>query len=129
MFKADTLEELAKQMNIDPAALRSTVERYNELCAQGEDTDLGKKAELLLPVKNGPFYGVKNHIVLYSVLGGVKTNNNMQVLDAQGNPIAGLYAAGDMAARDLYGELYIGASAVASALTMGRVAGLHAANN
>lgn len=129
IFKADTLEDLAAQMNIDYEALSATVARYNELCAQHEDVDLGKPADLLHSVEVGPFYASRNHEVIYSILGGVKTNTSAQVLDADGNVIKNLYAAGDMSARDMYSELYIGSSAVTNALVFGRIAGAHAAAN
>ena len=59
VFKADTIDELAKQMGIDPATLKNTVEEYNALVDSGADTLHGKKPEYLAEVRTGPFYGFR----------------------------------------------------------------------
>lgn len=105
IFKADTLDELADAIGIDKDGFFATVEHYNELCAQGADTDYGKKIDYLQPVKEGPFYAFKLAKAYYCTVGGLKVNVHNQVIDTDGEPIAGLYATG-CDAGGLYGSSY-----------------------
>ena len=91
----DTLEELAGEMGVDPAALAGTVARYNALCESGEDADFGKPAVFLRPLTDGPFIAIRNYLYLDGVFGGLDVNADMQVV-SQGVPVPGLYAAGDI---------------------------------
>ena len=95
-YQADTLDELAKQIGCDAATFKATVERYNGMCEAGEDTDYYKKPVFLTPVKEGPFYALKVGPALLAVPGGLRTNNDFQCLDAEGAPIEGLYALGNV---------------------------------
>ncbi len=96
--KADTLEALAQKLDIPAEALMDTVARYNALCASGRDTDFGKPAESMLPIQTGPFYAfaVRNFDNGAS-RGGIPIDEDFRVLDGDGNPIPGLYCAGDAA--------------------------------
>ena len=53
--RADTLEELAEMLDVDKDEFLKSVERYNKMCEQGEDTDFYKESHFLYPVKEGPF--------------------------------------------------------------------------
>ena len=94
-YKADTLEELAGLIGIDPAALQASVDRYNELVAQGVDLDFHKQADFLFPVVEPPFYAAKVGVALLAIVGGLDINTKMQVLDKNRQPIPGLYATGN----------------------------------
>jgi succinate dehydrogenase/fumarate reductase flavoprotein subunit len=96
-FRADTLEELAKLCDIPLENLEKTVSRYNELVAQGDDVDFGKRAVMLTPIVKPPFYALKWGPALLDVFGGALTNTDLNVLDAYGQPIPGLYAVGNAA--------------------------------
>ncbi|MCD7955320.1 MAG: FAD-dependent oxidoreductase [Lachnospiraceae bacterium] len=93
--KADTLEELAEKLNIPAETFVATVERYNEMCANGEDTDYGKEAHRLTPVDTAPFYGVRTGAWHLTTLNGCRINTDMQVIREDGTAIEGLYATGD----------------------------------
>lgn len=93
--KSDTLEELAEKLNMPADAFVATVERYNELCAKGEDEDFGKESYRMLPLENPPYYGCRQGATVLCTLDGLRINTKMQVLDTEGNPIEGLYSAGD----------------------------------
>jgi fumarate reductase flavoprotein subunit len=60
---------------------------------------------------------------------GVKTNENFQVLKSDGSVIGNLYAGGECANKILYNQVYMSGSAVQFALSSGRIAGAHAAQN
>ena len=126
-FKADTLSELAKQIRIVPSTLAYTVNRYNELCKQGVDTDLFKDAQFLVPMSEGPWYAVKAYMVYFGTVGGVKTDENAAVLKADGTPIPGLYAAGETSNHNIFNLSYVGGWSMAECLAFGRIAGTNAA--
>ncbi|MDR1014455.1 MAG: FAD-binding protein [Coriobacteriales bacterium] len=94
LFKAESVEELAGFFGHDPAALKETVERYNELAAKGVDEDFGKPAELMVPLA-GPFYIAKLTYSFFFSVGGFLVNRKRQVLDTAKEPIEGLYAIGN----------------------------------
>lgn len=94
-YEADTLEELAKQIDVDPDVLVATVERYNELCEKGVDEDFGKAPWHLNPVNVPPYKAFKENYHFYGMSSGVKVNNKLQVVDKDWNVIPHLYAAGN----------------------------------
>ena len=94
-FVADTLEELAAKMDVPYDTFKKTVDRYNELCALGDDPDVGKRPELLTTIVKAPFYAVKMGASLLDVMGGCLTDKNLNIVDADYKPIPGLYAIGN----------------------------------
>lgn len=103
-FKADTLEELAEKLEItDTAAFVATVERYNELARAGADEDFGKPSQYLKPIDTPPYYGIHRWLRVSALCSGVQVDENHQCLNAEGSPIAGLYAIGNCS-----GEFYGG---------------------
>ncbi|MBR2755723.1 MAG: FAD-binding protein, partial [Lachnospiraceae bacterium] len=94
LFCADTLEELADKINVPAEELKKTADRVNCLAAQGEDTDYGKRPQLLTTIEKAPFYAFKWGPALQSVFGGPMVDADMHVLDADDWPIPGLFAAG-----------------------------------
>lgn len=91
-FKADTVAELAEKFSLD--ALEATVERYNGFCDAGEDGDFGKSAPFLKSVKSAPFYIFEYVPSAWGTNGGVKVDSHLRAMDADNNPIPGLYVAG-----------------------------------
>lgn len=104
-FKADTVEELCKAMGLPADETLESVKRYNELCQKGEDTDFFKDASLMIPITDGPFYGATNKPIFMTVLGGLRTDVNMQVCDDEDQPIPGLFNVGQMVG-DMYANTY-----------------------
>lgn len=129
IFKCDTIEELAEKSGLDRDNLVESVQLYNELCAAKKDTQFGKDASLLIPIEQGPYYIYRLDSALQVTMGGIDTNFNMQVVDADMNPIPGLYAIGVDGVR-LYREVYpinVGATCCANNIHSGRVAANHIA--
>ena len=96
--KADTLEELAELLGFEGEATQTflaTVEEYNALYDAGEDTQYGKEAYRLSQIRTAPFYGCWFGASLLTTLDGLCINADLQVLDANKQPIEGLYAMGD----------------------------------
>ena len=98
---ADTLDELADLVGYEGEAKENflaSVERYNELCAAGDDVDYAKEAFLLHPVEQPPFYAYasgKYFGDLVVTLSGLRIDGNQQVLDSNYEAIPGLYACGN----------------------------------
>lgn len=93
---ADTIEELAEKLEMDPDTLVATVNRYNELAAKGVDEDFGKPAKDLIALDKPPFSGAffAGHVLC--TCDGLQVNQDSQVIRATDQePIEGLYAIGN----------------------------------
>jgi len=130
VYKADTLEELASHIGCDSKVLVAEVERYNKLCDAGNDTDFGKRAEILVPVKEPPFYAGNLQACLLTMSGGLRTDVQCRVLDIDDKPIEGLYVCGS-AAGDFFGSgdypTFVAGIGHGRCVTFGRMAGINAA--
>ncbi|MDR2665106.1 MAG: FAD-binding protein [Oscillospiraceae bacterium] len=104
-LKADSIEELARAMEVPEDALAATVARYNQLHRLGNDDDYGKRAALLTSIDKPPYYALKWGPSLLNVFGGFLTDTKLRVLDETHAPVPGLYATG-MIAGGLYGVDY-----------------------
>jgi len=143
MMQAATLAELAAKAGIDGAGLVATVERFNAMVRAGHDDDFNRgdnsydnfymwgdtafeaPYRTLGVIDQGPYYAVQMESGALGTAGGPKTNAEAQVVDWDGNPIAGLYAAGNVMAGVL-GEVYGGAGGtLGPGLTFGYIAGRH----
>ena len=100
-IKCDTLEDLAKELDIDPDTFKATVERYNELCENGEDVDFGKPSKYMKPIKQAPFWGLRKHIRVSSIDSGIMTNENAQALTADGKVKPCLHSADEYSLKGL----------------------------
>ncbi len=100
---ADSIEELAEKIHIDPKTLRATYDRYCELVEKGEDEDFGKPAKFLHPIEGPKFAALRLHPCVTVTFGGLETDLSSRVLDNKGDPIPGLFAAGEVAGTGMYG--------------------------
>ncbi|MBS9375486.1 FAD-binding protein [Rhodococcus sp. B50] len=131
---ADSLEELAEKIGVPAETLQASVARWNELAAKGVDEDFGRGDEpydlaftgggsALVPIEQGPFHAAQFGISDLGTKGGLRTDTVGRVLDGNGEPIPGLYAAGNTMAAPS-GTVYpgggnpIGASALFAHLSV-----------
>ena len=124
VFKADSLEELAKQLGMDPQILKASVEKMNRSAAVREDSEFNKKSKYLRPVATAPFYATKLLPRHLGTLGGVKISGNTEALNRKGEPIPGLYAVGTDSG-GMYGDSYdllLGGGTAGYAVNSGRIA-------
>jgi fumarate reductase flavoprotein subunit len=105
VFVADSLEELATKMGVNPNVLRSTVDEYNRFCEKGHDDLFAKDPKYLRPLRGPRFYALKGYVLFIGTLGGIKINEKMEVLDREEESIPGLYAGG-LDAGGMYGDSY-----------------------
>ena len=127
-WEADTLEELAGLMGVDATALQETVERYNELADAGADEDFGKDARFMAKIDTPPFRAVMRDFVegLSAMLGGLVVDEQQRVLDADDQPISGLFAVGNVSGPFFGGidyPMYFPGLSIGRALTTGHIAG------
>ena len=131
VVRADTIEELAEKLGLPVENFKKTVERYNELYDKQEDEDFGKEAYRLSELRTAPFEGVRmSGGYFICTMDGIHINTDMNAVDAEGNPIEGLYVAGDCSGGYFdtsYPNLLAGAAAGRS-VTFGRLAGKNAAH-
>lgn len=103
---AGTLDELASSIGVPGPALTETVRRYNAMVAAGADTDFGRGDEAydrafsrgkppLVPIDTPPFHAAAFGLSDLGTKGGLRTDSHARVLDKTGEPIPGLYAAGN----------------------------------
>ena len=96
IFKGDTIEDLAGEIGVDPAALRSSFDRYQGFCEKGVDEDYGKDpAKLRKYEQTGPYYAIKAYPYPYGSCGGLDVDTQLRVLKADHKTVInGLYAVG-----------------------------------
>jgi 3-oxosteroid 1-dehydrogenase len=140
--RADTLADLARQIDVPPGALEETVRRFNEFAVQGQDPDFGrgqsaynhclgdpgyKPNPAVGPLDTAPYYATRVFPADVGTCGGLITNEHAQVLNERDEVIDGLYATGNITAT-VMGRNYLGAGgSIANTMVFGYVAALHAA--
>lgn len=139
---AYTLEGLARVCGIDAKGLQTTVDDYNRHAQTGQDPQFGRGSTpynrkqgdplhqpnpCVAPISKGPFYAVKVEPGCFGTFAGLKTNEHAQVLNADGQAIKGLYAAGTDMASIMGGYYPAGGINLGPALTFGYIAGRHMA--
>lgn len=94
IYKADTLEELAGLLGVDPEVVANAVAQWNADCEAGQgDWMHGYSAQNMTEVENGPFFGARITPGLYASFAGLKVTPKNEVVDGCGNVIPGLYTA------------------------------------
>jgi flavocytochrome c len=123
----DTLRDLAGFYGLDTDAMAATVERFNSHIAAGADPDFGKPFIAgAAPLVEPPYYAMRLWPKVHHTMGGVQIDAEARVIDLDGNPIRGLYAAGEVAG-GVHGACRLGSCAITECLVFGRIAGRNAA--
>lgn len=142
---ADTLEELAGRLGIDPDGLMSEIEAFNTNALLGEDPEFGRGTHpfdlntdavyagdrpdlanpLLAPLSTPPYYGAVYVPGTFGTCGGLKINPNAQVVDLNGEVIEGLYAVGNCSSGVSGGTYMHGGMTIGSGSVMSWVAARH----
>jgi succinate dehydrogenase/fumarate reductase flavoprotein subunit len=142
LIRGATLKELADKIGADPEQLERTVATFNSHARQGEDPEFRKGTNAynrslgdlshqpnacLAPLETGPFYAVKIVIGDLGTFAGLRCDECSRVLDEDGAPIPGLYAAGNDAASIMGGNYPGGGITLGPAVTFGYIAARHLA--
>ena len=105
LYDAETVEELAEAMGVDPDALRETVDAYNAICDSGRDTQFFKSPEYLIPLHGSHYYAIAVYGVLGAAEGPLKADYRCRILNQNDDVIPGLYGAGGIIS-SLNGRVY-----------------------
>ncbi len=123
--QADTYEELAEKLGVDPATFAATMEAWNKAVADQKDDEFGRLS-FAAALDTAPYYAIKVSPGIHHTMGGVKINTNAEVLTEAGEAIPGLYAAGEVTG-GVHGANRLGGNAVADIVVFGRIAAQNAA--
>jgi flavocytochrome c len=127
-FVADSIPALAKAAGLDEKAFAATVAAYNKAVKSGKDAEFGKSMKGLKPVAKAKFYALKVVAASLGTMSGLKTDVDTHVLNAKGEAIKGLFAAGEVADGGFFNQVYpASGTAIQMSLTFGREAGQKAA--
>ncbi len=137
---ADTVEELALKLDLQPQALRHTVDQFNAACPDGDGfhaTELDglitsgitpAKTNWARPISEGPFHGYPLRTGVTFTYLGLKVDKRAQCSTADG-PVKNLWAAGETMAGSILGQGYLAGFGMAMGTVFGRIAGQEAANH
>jgi fumarate reductase flavoprotein subunit len=122
--QGNSFEELAEELGIPPARLRDALEDWNRAIALGRDAAFGRK-DLNRSLFSPPYYAVNVRPGIHYCMGGLHIDRRARVLDMDGNPIPGLYAAGE-ATGGIHGRDRLGGNSLTDAMVFGQIAGREA---
>jgi succinate dehydrogenase/fumarate reductase flavoprotein subunit len=132
-FKADTAQELAEKIGLDPEVLAETIATYNSYVPSGVDPEFGRVSGVgqappdqapkgaTMRVLNPPYYAMQQYPIMVNTQGGPQHDKNRQLMDVNENLIPRLYGAGECGS--IWGWCYQGGANFGEAMASGRIAG------
>lgn len=118
----ETIEDLAKKINVDPSNLKQTVATWNQAVENHDDAELGRTTGMDRGITNPGFFAIHIAPAIHYTMGGIHITPKTQVLDGNGDIIKGLFAAGEVAG-GLHGNNRVGGNSIAETIVFGRQAG------
>ncbi len=119
--QGDTIEELARKLDIYPNFLTMTLKQWNEAVTAQNDEAFGRTTGMDNTLTTPPYYAIKIAPGIHHTMGGVKINTSAEVIDTNGSAIPGLFAAGEVTG-GVHGGNRLGGNAVADIVVFGRIA-------
>ena len=123
-FKADTIEDLAEQIGVPAENLQKAVDSFNAGVENG--TDEFNRTLFTDKIDTPPYYAGARVPTVHHTMGGLLIDVDNAVIDADGNVIPGLFAAGEVTG-GIHGTNRLGGNALADIMVNGRAAGINAA--
>jgi 3-oxosteroid 1-dehydrogenase len=120
VVKADTIEELAGKLKMDPAALKAEIDKYNASVKAGKDEAFGRDPKLMAAIETAPFYAITAWPGMNNTFGGPRRNAKAQIVDVNGNSIPRLYSAGELGS--VYVQYPQGGANIGECIAFGRIA-------
>lgn len=118
----ETIEDLAKKINVDPSNLKQTVATWNQAVENHDDAEFGRTTGMDRGITNPGFFAIHIAPAIHYTMGGIHITPKTQVLDGNGDIIKGLFAAGEVAG-GLHGNNRVGGNSIAETIVFGRQAG------
>ncbi|WP_027626522.1 flavocytochrome c [Clostridium lundense] len=125
VVQGNSVEDLAKKINVNPEILKKTVNNYNGFVKNKKDVQFNR-GDMPRSFGNGKYYAIEIAPAVHYTMGGIKINKNAEVLDKSGQVIKGLYAAGEVTG-GVQGGNRLGGNSLADIVVFGRIAGKNAA--
>lgn len=122
----DSVKALAEEIKVPAEQLQKTLDTWNDAVKNKKDTEFDRKTGMDHDLSAAPFYAIRIGPGIHYTMGGVQINTNTEVLDKDGSPIPGLFAAGEVTG-GLHGENRIGGNSIAEIIIFGRQAGIKSA--
>jgi len=119
-----TLKDLAAAVGMPADALETTITAYNTAFDTKNDAEF-KRPDMPRPIKTPKFYAIGVQPGIHYTMGGLKINSRAQVIDKDGKPISGLFAAGEVTG-GVHGANRLGGNSISETITFGRIAGENA---
>ncbi|MDI5830168.1 flavocytochrome c [Shewanella xiamenensis] len=126
IFKGNSADEIAKATKMNAQKFDHAIKRYNDFKMKGKDADFGRKN--MADDLQYPIYAVKIKPAVHHTMGGLKINAKTEVIDRNGLPIKGLFAAGEVTG-GVHGANRLAGNAIADTIVFGRIAGEQVANS
>lgn len=123
-YTADSIEELAAQIEVPADELANTVSIWNEFCDAGEDKAFYRPSNRMSKIAKAPYYAMLCVPAMLNTDGGPVRNARAEIIDAEGNPIPGLYSAGEFGS--IWGAMYQGTGNIGECCVFGRIAARNA---
>jgi fumarate reductase flavoprotein subunit len=123
---ADSWEEIALRIKVDPKVLKAEIDKYDSFCQKGHDDDFAKDPKSLVPLRKPRYYALRIYGDAGETLGGVIVNEQMAVLDKNSEVIPGAFVAGVLAdghQGQTYDHDALAGAAVGFAVVSGQIAG------
>lgn len=121
IYRADTLEDLAVQLGMEKNALVDEINKYNSFIDKGVDPEFGK-SNFGTKIETAPFYATPRSPSVHHTMGGLAIDTSARVLDANNQPIPGLYAAGEVTG-GIHAGNRLGGNAITDIIVFGKIAG------
>ena len=118
----ETIEDLAKKINVDPSNLKQTVATWNQAVENHDDAEFGRTTGMDRGITKPGFFAIHIAPAIHYTMGGIHITPKTQVLDGNGDIIKGLFAAGEVAG-GLHGNNRVGGNSIAETIVFGRQAG------
>lgn len=121
----DSLADLAANIDVDPETLQATVASWNEAVTSGQDSAFGRDSGMDQTIDHGGYEAIHIAPAVHYTMGGLKIDAKTHVLTESDQPIAGLFAGGEVAG-GLHGNNRIGGNSIAETVVFGRQTGQQA---
>lgn len=129
ILKASSIQDLALKIKrhtdnrglMEEGNLVRNVDKFNSFCKNGADLDFGRDETTMGPIEKPPFYAIPLYLGGPNTKGGLLADENRKVLDWKGNPIKGLYCAGEISS--VFQFAYQAGGNLAECIVFGRIAG------
>jgi succinate dehydrogenase/fumarate reductase flavoprotein subunit len=125
LTRFDTLADLARAFELDAGTLTNTVNAWNSLVASQGADPLGRPAQSRAAIATAPFFAAHVWPIVSNTQGGPAHDERQRVLNAFGQPIPGLFEAGEVGS--VFGHIYMSGGNLAECFVGGRIAGRQAA--